>query len=228
MSMPYINRWIVLVTLIFGGVTFAQEDFESLGETSFAADHKVSNSYSFVSAARTRYYFYKNADLTVENRQIDLIHFSKLKLNYNHKLGFGILYRFRDLFNDGSNELRLTQEFSYSKQNMALRFVHNVRFEQRLLEDLTIFRWRYRYGLDTPLNGEKLDVGESYLVVSMEALLSQSRKIKPEVDHRTTAQIGWLLSGGLKIQAGLEYRFEAFNIKTEEKLFILTSATIKI
>jgi hypothetical protein len=226
--MPYINRFVILGVLLVSLSSYAQDNFESLGESSFALDYKVSNNYSFISAARTRYYLYKDSDLTIENRQIDLIHLSTLKLNYNHSLRLGLLYRFRDLFNDGSNELRFSQQFSYTKQNMALRFTHTFSFEQRLFEDFTILRTRYRFGLDTPLSGEKLDVGESYLVVSMEALLSQSQKIKPEIDHRTTAQIGWLLTERLKIQVGFEYRFEAFNIETEEKLFVLTSASIKI
>lgn len=228
MSMFYIKRLVLLYALIASGSCFGQEDFESLGESSFALDYKVSNNYSFISSARTRYYFYKNSGFTIENRQIDLIHFSTLKLNYNHSLGLGILYRFRDLFNDGSNELRIIQQFKYTKQNMAVRFAHTMRFEQRILEELTIYRSRYQFGLDAPLVGEKLDVGESYLVGSMEALLSQSDKIKPEIDHRTTVQIGWLLSERLKIQVGLEYRFEAFNLETEEKLFLLTGAVLKI
>jgi hypothetical protein len=199
-----------------------------LGESSFAVDHKVSNSYSFNFAARSRYYLFKNDDFTVENRQIDLVHFSTLKLNYNHSLSLGIQYRFRDLFTDVSNELRITQQFSYTKQNLALRFGHRFRLEQRFFDIITIFRSRYRFALDFPLKGEKLDVGESYLVVYMEALLSQSNKIKPILGHRTTTQIGWLLTERLKIQVGLEYRLEAFNIQTQEKLFILTSANVKI
>lgn len=226
--MPYINRFTILLALLISGSSFSQDNFESLGESIFFVDHKVSNSYSFNFATRSRYYLYRDSDVTIENRQIDIAHFSTLKLNYNHSLSLGIQYRFRDLFNEGSNELRITQQFSYTKQRFALRFGHRLRFEQRLFETITIFRSRYRFALDTPLRGEKLDVGESYLVVSLEGLLSQSHQMKSELDQRTTAQIGWLLSERLKIQVGLEYRFEAFNIETEEKLFILTSASIKI
>jgi hypothetical protein len=62
----------------------------------------------------------------------------------------------------------------------------------------------------------------------MEALLSQSSKLKPELDHRTTVNFGWLLTEQLKLQLGLEYRFEAWNIETEQRLFILTSAILNI
>jgi hypothetical protein len=82
--------------------------------------------------------------------------------------------------------------------------------------------------LDFPLNGAKLDVGECYMVTSMEALLSVSSIDKPEVDHRSTAMIGWLVSENLNLQAGLEYRFEAFNLEKEQRLFILTTAILKL
>lgn len=199
-----------------------------LGESGFAADHKVSSIYSMNFAARSRYYLYQNSDTKLKKRQLDFVHFSTLKLDYNHSISFGVQYRYREAFDDGRNELRLTQQFNYVKQNLALRFGHRFRFEQRILEDFTILRSRYRFALDFPLKGEKLDVGEPYLVTSMEALLSQSQNIKSEIDHRTTAQIGWLISEKLKLQIGLEYRFEAFNVETEELLFILTSAILKI
>jgi hypothetical protein len=199
-----------------------------LGESGFVVEHKVSESYSIGFASRTRYYLYQNSETNIKNRQLDFIHFSTLKLDYNHSLSFGVLYRFREAFDDGNDELRLIQQFNYNTKTLGVRFGHRFRFEQRILDDLTILRSRYRFALDFPLNGEKLDIGESYLVTTMEALLSQSKSIKPEIDHRTTAQIGWLISEKLKLQVGLEYRFEAFNINTEELLFILTSASLKI
>lgn len=206
----------------------AQDNFESLGETAFAVNHKLSESYSINFSARSRYYLYRDANFNIENRQVDLVHFSTYNLDYNHSLSFGVQYRFRENFDGGSNELRLSQQFNYTKQNLALRFGHRFQLEQRILDDRTILRSRYRFALDFPLNGEKLDVGESYLVISMEALLSLAKQQNPEIDHRTTAQIGWLVSEQLRLQMGLEYRFEAFNIDTEERFFILTSAILKL
>jgi outer membrane receptor for ferrienterochelin and colicin len=228
MNMHYITRVFILLGLLYCCSCFSQSNFGMLGESGFAVDHKVNSRYSMNFASRSRYYLYQNSDTNLKKRQLDFVHFSTLKLDYNHSLSFGVQYRFREAFGDGNNELRLTQQFNYIKKNLALRFSHRFRFEQRILDDLTVFRSRYRFALDFPLNGEKLDVGESYLVTSMEALLSQSQKLKSEIDHRTTAQIGWLISKKLKLQIGLEYRFEAFNIETEELLFILTSATLKI
>jgi hypothetical protein len=226
--MSYIKNFQLTFFYLVGLCVFSQDDFESLGETAFAINHKVSSNYKYNFALRSRYYLYQDNSFNIENRQIDVVHFSTFGLDYNHSLSIGIQYRFREPISRGSNELRLTQQFNYTKKNLSLRFGHRIRLEQRILEEFTILRTRYRFALDFPLNGEKLDIGEGYLVLSMEALLSQSSAIKPEIDHRTSSQIGWLISKQLKLQVGLEYRFEAFNIKTEEKLFILTSAILKI
>lgn len=209
-------------------ISFSQENFESLGETGFAINHSVSDNYRVNFSTRSRYFLYKDSEFTFKNRQIDIVHFSTYNLAYNKSLSLGIQYRFRESFDGGSNELRITQQYNYIKKRLALRYGHRFRFEQRILENITILRSRYRFALDFPLNGEKLDVGEGYLVASTEALLSLSKRTSPEIDHRATAQIGWLMNDSLKFQAGLEYRFEAFNIATEQRLFILTSAILKL
>ena len=219
---------IFLLLLLLGSISYSQSDFESLGETSFALNHKTGNSYNMNFAVRSRYYVFQNEDLFFKNRQIDLVHFSTYNIDFNHSISFGIQYRFREIFDDFSNELRLSQQFNYKKKSYVIRFGHRVRLEQRLFNNLTIIRYRYRFALDFPLNGEKLDVGEVYFIGAMEALLSQSSKLKPELDHRTTLHLGWLLSQQLKLQIGAEYRFEAFNIETEQRLFILTSAILNI
>ncbi len=225
----YCIRYVLLFFLVLlSSNAFAQDDFETLGETGFAVNHKVNSDYKMNFAVRSRYYVYQDAAYAFDFRQIDLAHFSSFNLDYNHSLSLGVQYRFRESIDGGSNELRLTQQFNYTKKKLGVRFGHRVRMEQRILDDFTILRTRYRFALDFPLNGEKLDVGESYLITSLEALLSLSKKIKPEIDQRTTAQIGWLLTEKLKVQLGLEYRFEAFNSNTEERLFILTSIILKV
>lgn len=224
------TKFLLVVLACFAGINtlFSQSEFEGLGETSFAINTDISSNYKVNFAVRSRYYLYQDDDFNFDNRQLDFVHFSTLNLDYNHSISLGVQYRIRESIDGGSNELRLTQQFNYTKKQEATRFGHRVRFEQRILEDLTILRSRYRFALDFPLNGEKLDIGEAYFVGAMEALLSNSKNEKPELDHRTTAHIGWLFSKTLKLQFGTEYRFEAFNLNTEQKLFFLTSAVLKI
>ncbi|MFD1062837.1 DUF2490 domain-containing protein [Winogradskyella litorisediminis] len=226
--MSCIKSIIVILLCFIGFQLSSQENFEGLGETALAINHDFSDSYKTNVSVRSRYYFYQDKNFEFENRQVDFVHFSTLKLNYNHSISLGVQYRIRESIDGGNNELRFTQQFNYTKQNRALRFGHRLRIEQRILPNFTILRYRYRFALDFPLNGEKLDIGESYLVLSTEALLSQSEAIKPEIDHRTTANIGWAISKSSKIQFGLEYRFEALNLQTEHKLFVLSSFILKV
>ena len=226
--MSYIKILFFSLACCISFLLSSQSNFEGLGESSFAANKSISNDYELNFAIRSRYYLYQDNAVSFENRQLDFVHFSTFTLDYNSKVSLGIQYRIRESIDGGSNELRLTQQFNYTKKNNALRFGHRVRFEQRILDELTIFRTRYRWALDFPLNGEKLDVGESYMIASLEGLLSVAKAIKPEIDQRTTVHFGWLISESLKLQLGAEYRFEAFNMKTVEKLFLLTSAILKL
>mgnify|MGYP001045528687 CR=1 FL=1 len=207
---------------------FAQHNFETFGETGLVFNKKFSNSFKMNYALRTRYFLYKEQDFFLENRQIDLVTFSTFNLNYNKSLSLGVQYRFRENFDGASNELRLTQQYNFIKKNLFWRFGHRFRLEQRIFTNNAIFRQRYRFTVDRPLNGEQLDVGEAYIILSMEGLLSLTTLSAPEIDHRTTTQLGFQLTERTKIQLGFEYRFEKFNINTEEKLFILTGLIYKL
>ncbi|MCA0131050.1 DUF2490 domain-containing protein [Winogradskyella alexanderae] len=222
------KRLVLLLSIILCYTAYSQEEFEGLGESEFALNHRFNPDYKLNFSIRSRYFMYRNKNFNFENRQLDFIHFSTINFDYYHSLSLGIQFRVRESIDGGSNELRLTQQFNYTKTNESFRFGHRLRLEQRIFDDLTALRLRYRFAIDTPLNGEKLNIGESYFLTAMEALLSLANAIKPQMGHRTTAQIGWLLSEKSKIQIGLEYRFEAFNITTEEKLFLLSSFILKI
>ena len=228
MSMSFIKFLLLGFLFLNCSNLFSQDNFASLGESSLALNHKVSNNYKINFALRYRYFLFKNNDFDFENRQLDFVHFSTFSLNQRNSLSLGIQYRNRTFIDGGSDELRITQQYNNTKRLQVIRLGHRFRLEQRILENLTIIRSRYRLALDFPLNGQKLDINESYLIIAVEGLLSNSNKIKPEIDFRTTSQIGWLVSERSKIQLGLEYRLEALNIKTIHLLFITTSFIYKL
>ena len=224
--MRYIN--IIIFIIISCSITHAQNNFEYFGESAFALNHSVSQKYKVNFALRSRYYLFKQGSILYKQRQIDIFHFSTLKLNYHHDLSLGAYYGSRGVFDEGSNEIRFTQQFNYKHQKLSFRYGHRFRTEQRILDTRTIFRQRYRFSIDFPLNGEKLNIGEPYLIAAVEGLLSLSKDRKPELDERTTVQIGFQLSENLKLQTGLDCRLEAINISTNKILFLLTTAILKI
>ena len=228
MSMPYTKPVVIVILFLLGFNSIAQNKLASLGESALSLNHKVSKNYSVNFAMRSRYILYNDNGLQYKQQQIDVFHFSTFHLNYNHKLSFGLYYRNRDWFNTGSDELRFTQQFNFTKQKLGWRYGHRFRAEQRVLNTKTILRQRYRFAVDFPLNGEKLNIGEAYLVNTIEGLLSLTDSEKPETDMRIACQIGWQISEDLKLQTGLEHRFEAFNLAVKNNLFVLTSAILKI
>lgn len=225
--MPYIRKHIFLLVLFFG-LYGSSQNFSTVGETAIALNHNVSKNYSINFSLEPRYSLYQNRSFLYENIQMDFSHFSTFRLNINHALSLGFVYRNREWFDMGSGEIRLTEQYNYKKQKLGVRYGHRIRLEQRFIDDFSVFRQRYRFAVDFPLNGEKLDINEAYFISSVEGLLSLAEKLKPETDLRLAAQIGWQISKIMKLQTGLEHRFEALNIKVQNNLFVLTSAILKI
>ena len=177
---------------------------------------------------RSRYALFKEDNFVYKQNQMHFIHFSTFNFNYSHSISLGIDYRNQDFFGIGANEIRITEQFNYIKQKLGVRYGHRFRAEQRLFETQTIYRQRYRFAVDFPVNGEKLDLGEAYLIFSTESLWSFTKNVKPFYEQRLTSQIGWQVLESLKLQIGLDYRLEAFNISSIHNLFILTSGILKI
>ncbi len=228
-NMRYIKLFILFFGLYITNVNLsAQNNFTGFGESVLAVNHKASQSYTVSFALEARYFLYKNNALLLKQQQVDFAHFSTLHFNYNHSLSLGVEYRNRVVFNEGSNELRLTEQYNYKTQKLGVRYGHRFRSEQRFFENETVFRQRYRFAVDFPINGEKLDIGEAYLVSTVESLLSLSQANKPETDIRLASQIGWQITEDLKLQTGLEYRLGAFNVDTTHQLFLLTTGVLKI
>lgn len=228
MNIPYIRPFLFLICLTVSLNTFGQSNFIGTGETGFTIKHRVSKKYSAAFLLRSRYTLFKDESFTYNQRQLHFIHFSTFNFNYSHSVSLGIDYRNQDFFGIGANEFRVTEQFNYIKQNLGVRYGHRFRAEQRIFKSQTIYRQRYRFAVDFPVNGEKLDLGEAYLILSAESLLSIGKNIKPIYEQRLTSQIGWQVLQKLKLQIGLEYRLSEFNIASIHDLFLLSSAILKI
>ncbi|MGB3605754.1 MAG: DUF2490 domain-containing protein [Psychroserpens sp.] len=219
----------VLVLFIFCIPAFGHaQDTEAFHEHEFAFRHKVNKTYSVNFGLSSRAFVYTNEALAYTLRQLQVSHFSNFKLDLRHSIGLGLMYRNRDVFEDTSNELRLTQQFNRKSIFKTLRYGHRFRSEQRFYDAFTEFRFRYRLALDRPLQGLKLDVGETYFVLGNELLLTNSKINKPELEFRVSPSVGLLLSEDLNIEFGVELRLDRLNIKTEETLFFNTSIDFRI
>ena len=218
-------RWSLLF-LVFGCcVLNAQDNFTTFWQPQLAINYKITPSYSHNFSLAHRSFIVDEGVSKFRGRQLDFAHFSKISLQDNQSVALGIQYRFRDIFEDNPDELRFTQQYNITSKPLVVRFGHRVRTEQRITSESAIHRFRYRFATDFPLQGEKLDLGEPFLVYSLENLLSLAKNAKPEYDIRLTAQLGWRLDKGLNVQFGLEYRMEDYGAQNPDHvLFLLTNA----
>lgn len=228
MTMCFIRNTVVAAFLFLYGLLQSQDNYTGYLEPNISLNYTVVDNYSHNFKVSQRSFLFDD-DFEFRARQLDVAHFSNLKIRDDQSIAFGTQYRFRKVFEDEKeNELRLTQQYNIKTQKNALRFGNRFRTEQRITASLTTHRFRYRFALDLPLNGEKLDIGEAYFVISVESLLSMAKGQLPEYDQRLTSNIGWLLNKMTKVQIGLEYRAEDFTHETENVTFIRTGLVLNL
>ena len=227
MTIFYIRTNLAIILLLVGRALFGQENFTGYLEPDIALSYDVATNYSHNFSLSQRSYIYDD-DFELRVRQLDIAHFSKLNIAYGQSIALGVQYRFRQIFDGGDNELRLTQQYNVTHKSGNLRIGNRLRAEQRIRPSLTIHRFRYRLAFDLPLSGEELDVGEAYFVASTESLLSASRGSGPEFDQRVSANIGWLVNQTINLEIGTQYRVENYTQRTENVLFLLTSLAVNL
>lgn len=209
-------------------LNFAQENTTVFWQPAFAVNYGVSKGYSHNFSLQNRNFLYTDGVVQLNIRQLDVGHFSNLKLRENQSLALGILYRLRETFDGGANELRFTQQYNFRYKPFVVRYGHRFRAQQRITSARTTHRFRYRFGLDFPLQGEKLDVGEAYIIGTAEQLLSVAQQQKPQHDTRFTFYLGWQLAEKMKVQLGTEYRLEDFGQDLQHVLFFLSTVNLSL
>ncbi|MBR9845094.1 MAG: DUF2490 domain-containing protein [Algicola sp.] len=220
---------LLVICLVFVTISLkAQDKTEVFNENEFALRHNFNNSYSVNFELSNRAFLYTNNDILYKMRQVEFSHFSAFNLNLRHSIALGIMFRNRDMFEDSSNEIRVTQQYNRKSLFKTIRFGHRLRSEQRFYDNYTAFRFRYRLAIDIPLQGLKLDVGETYVLITNEGLLTSAKINKPELEYRISPSIGILLSEDLNLEFGIELRLDKLNLKTEESIFLNTSVELKI
>ncbi len=222
------QSWSCIVLFLLTGFIHSQENLTAYWQPAFAMNYKVTETYSHNVSLQNRNYIFDDEVTQLSVRQFDLVHFSNLKLQDNQSIAIGILYRFRETFDGGANELRLTQQYNITSKPFVVRYGQRFRTEQRITSARTTHRFRYRFSIDFPLRGEKLDIGEPYLVANAESLLSLAKEKRPQYDARLTLNIGWKLSDLIKFQIGTEYRTEDFSQDLEHVLFLLSTLNVSL
>ncbi|CAM3384601.1 DUF2490 domain-containing protein [Zobellia roscoffensis] len=219
----YIKRLALIFSLLFSIIGFSQENVTGYFQPDISLNYKVHTNYSHNFKIAQRAFIYED-DFSYRIRQLDLSHFSIVKIGFHQSLGIGVQYRFRNTFDaPGEDELRITEQYKFSHTYGNLTVGNRFRAEQRISPSKTIHRFRYRLSLNAPLKGEKLDIGEPYFSIAAEPLLSIAKKDKPVYDQRITSYFGYLLNRETRLEIGAEYRAEEYTQTTHHIYFLLTS-----
>ncbi len=206
----------------------AQENFTALMDPEVAVNLTTENRWSFNFSVSNRDIVYQDNNLNFQARHIELSHFSSYEIGFYSKLSLGIKYRFREVFDkDIHDELRIVEQFAHSRKYNALKTAHRARFEQRI-RDYTIYRWRYRFSLEFPLSGLRVDEHEYFMVTSAEILYSVGEQMSPAPGNRFSISFGRSLGNSTTISLGLQYRYEDYFTKPVTELFFTSGLRVSI
>lgn len=225
---PSSSRLLLILIFLLLGATSQSQNFAISAEPDISLNIDRPNRWSFNFGITNRDLLYFDGTSQFNVNFIELSHFTSYEVGFYGKLSLGLRYRFNELFEDTvEDEIRITQQYSRSRKYNALKVAHRFRFEQRFRE-LTVYRGRYQFSVEFPLDGERIDQNEYFLVMSTEALLSLAKEEKPELGHRFDISLGKDIGNGNKVDLGLQYRLEDYNLKPFHSLFLIGGFTISI
>lgn len=127
-------------------------------------------------------------------------------LSSGTKVGGGYYYRLSTPLIDGYQyEHRFLQQIGFISYIGDRRLAHRLRLEQRVRSSSYQNRLRYRLSYDFPLEGEKLDPGEKYLILKDE-VMTAFNKDEGDAENRASVGLGWYFNSKQKFELGLQYR----------------------
>ncbi len=221
---------LIIIFILTGTISsFGQEKFNGFYEPYIKLEYDVSKKFSQEFILEERTIWYDDQSFKFQVKQIDIAHFSKLKLSDKNTVAFGIQYRFRENFDkDKENELRFTEEYTYTTKPKATEFEHRVRAEQRITSSETSHRFRYNFAVNISFNGTEIKKGNAYMIGDLETLLTVAKTSKPEYEQRIGAGVGFVVSDLMKIELVTEYRLSDFTQDLVHELYFVTGLKISL
>ena len=224
-------KTLTITVFILSGTfaSFCQNKFTGYYEPYIKLGYEVGKNFSQELIFEERNNWYDKKAFTFKIKQVDLAHFSKLRLNDKNLVAVGVQYRFRENFaKDKENEIRFTEEYTYTTQPIEIEFKHRLRVEQRITSSSTSHRFRYNFAVSRSFKGSKIKTGVGYMIGDLETLLTVSEGLKPEYEQRIGTGVGLALSDLVKIELVTEYRLNDFTQNLGHELYIVTGLMIAL
>jgi len=139
------------------------------------------------------------------------------KVGVNQTLAGGYLIR----ASAGEFIQRYIQQFVITSKYLGFRLGHRISADQTFEEgENPEYRFRYRLTYILPLNGESIDVGESYFKMNNEYLNSFEGD-EYDLEIRLVPLLGYKINPKNKFEFGLDYRLSSFlNAQTDNRFWI--------
>lgn len=166
----------------------------------YSITHKVESQHGMFDAQRL------NRELAYSHTLTDLQSFIGKRINPFVKVDLGYQYRIEK----GENTHRPIQQVTILQRGDFYRVGHRIRTDQTFFnEESMLWRARYRYAIQIPLQGRNLDPGEKYLTVSNE-IIYMYQDSEDDIENRLVASLGFYVDDDTKYEVGLDYRTDDY------------------
>jgi hypothetical protein len=194
----------------------AQTELHRVWEPSVTFAHKVNDFWSYTGQIAA----YQSPDVL---ERVEGSLFGIRRISPSKSLAAGYLYRkVTPLEDRTSHEHRFTIQFTQQTTWGEHQVSQRVRAEERIRPSGNVHRFRYRAGIRTPLQGERLDPGERYLLTQNEMLGSFSDN-PFSGENRISAHLGFLLENRQRVEIGLQHRAERLFTDADVRHVIILS-----
>lgn len=147
-----------------------------------------------------------NKELKYFHNQTDLQSFLDYKLTSRIKTAIGYQYRIEE----GENSHRSIQQITWLNQFRTFRLGSRLRTDQKFSSSIRPeYRIRYRAATDIPLQGEKLDDGEKYFLLSGEVIYALQEG-ESSIENRIVVGIGHFFNRTKKLELSIDYRTDPY------------------
>lgn len=145
-------------------------------------------------------------ELSYFHNQTDLQSFVEYKVTSRIKTAVGYQHRLED----GKNSHRSIQQLTWLNQFRVFRLGSRLRADQKFSPSISPeYRLRYRASTDIPLQGEKLDNGEKYFLLSNEVIFVLQGG-ESSIENRVVAGIGHFFNRTKKLELSIDYRTDQY------------------
>jgi hypothetical protein len=207
-------RYVVFFLLIFvSGFLYSQQTTYQAGVLpEFTLSHKLNEEIQLTGkiASKQVLFFGSSESRMHRSYQHDKTEFQlygNYKLNPFWKTTAGYQYIVDGQGNTGH---RAVEQIAYVLPKTNYRLGHRFRTDQTFMEDEPAeYRFRYRLSIEIPLQGQTLNIGEYYGIVSNEVLYS-IQSPETDLENRLVISMGRYISNNHKVEIGFDYRTDKY------------------